>query len=106
MKMSNKKRDNHFTEILETILREMCGRVNTDYDKMDFTKNDWFRQHSWTVEEEKDFIKWMTTYLYNNTKARNELMNITKKNKKNCEEAVRWWIFTYGWTYKASDLES
>jgi len=88
-----------FGKHLETILKEMSSRVSCDYDSHDWLKHDHYTEYNWTEEEESDFIKWMTNYLYENTSARNELMTIKTKNKKNCREASKQFVYNYGWTY-------
>ena len=81
------------------ILKEMCKRVGVDYDKVNFSDPRWYQKHTWTVEMEKEFEKWMIDYLYNHKAARNELMTITAKKKKNAAEATQMWTFQYGWSY-------
>ncbi len=95
-----------FSPHLEIILKEMCNRVGADYVKMDFRKPEWFRDYSWTQKEENKFKDWMVTYLYNNFQARKEFMTITRKNKKNCKEAVQMWLFNHGWINKESEKKS
>ena len=44
---------------LKEILTEMCRRVGADYDKIDFKKEGWFRDYTWTEEEQEDFHQWL-----------------------------------------------
>mgnify|MGYP001612031609 CR=1 FL=1 len=51
------------TEHSEEILRKQCEWIGVDYDKVDFTKRDWYVQHTWTPEQEKGFIDWLARFL-------------------------------------------
>lgn len=44
---------------LKEIMLEMCRRVGADYDKIDFKKEGWFRDYTWTEEEQEDFHQWL-----------------------------------------------
>lgn len=83
---------------LEFVLREMSGRVGCDYDTHNWREPYQYQQYTWTKEEEIDFINWMTEYLYNNSRARRELMSIPRKNKKFCKEASQSFVYNYGWS--------
>ena len=52
------------------ILAEMCKRVGVDAKDFDFDKDDWFRKHPWTKEEEDNFVLWLANYLTRNKIAR------------------------------------
>ena len=41
----------------------MCRRVSVAIETVDFTKSDWFLQHTWTAEEEDDFRRWLGVFL-------------------------------------------
>lgn len=45
------------------ILRKMCGAVGVDYDTFDFSKPNWFWDHTWTKEQEGEFITWLGAFL-------------------------------------------
>ena len=84
-------------EYLINILKEMCLRVGAYYDKIDFKSNDWYLQYFWNEEEEKDFVNWLSDYLYNNTKARNSLVTFPRKNKKETRKVAEEFVWNYGW---------
>ena len=92
----NKKFGKHLT----TILKEMCHRVGAKSNKIDFKKEGWFCKYTWTEKEQDDFTDWLTKYLYNNHKARIDLMTITSKIKRYCKEAADMFVFNYGWKLK------
>ena len=84
-------------KILELILREQCNRVGATFEDIDFKKNDWYQQHTWTEKEQDDYEQWLIEYLYTNNRARKELNNDLPKNKKILTKGVTWHIGNYGW---------
>lgn len=78
----------------------MCKRVDVDPKDIDFTENDWFMKHSWPYEKEKEFIKWLSNYLYITPAARKEIMTLPLKRKKQCADAALQFTMSYGWKYK------
>lgn len=77
-------------EQLDTILDKMFEMVGADRDKIDTKKNNWFHKHSWTEEQEKEFIDWTADYL--NKKA--------KQSKKSALKQAQWINLNYGWKVK------
>lgn len=75
----------------------MCRRVGTTYDEIDFDANYWYVSCEWTEQEEIMFKKWLSDYIYNNTEARNELMDHPIKRKKYTDSFATWFVFQYGW---------
>ena len=90
----------NFRETLKTILTEMCQRVGADYATIDFQDEKWYHRYEWTQDEDIDFQKWLVDYLYNNTKARNEVMSVPIKRKSHLKKFANWFTFMYGWKYK------
>ena len=98
-----------FSPYLKEVLREMCRRVKFPmwrklWLKMDkgwdyFRQDSWFHDYSWSKKEEKDFIKWMTNYLYTNNNARRDLLTTRLKRKKSCKTAAEQFVWNYGWKY-------
>lgn len=87
-------------EEVKIVLTEMCRVVGADYDSIDFHKERWFTQYSWTNEQENEFRVWLEDRLYKLPKnKRAEFMTFPSKNKKIISETVGWFIFNYGWTY-------
>ena len=86
-------------EYTKIILNEMCRRVGTN-DNIDFKRNDWYTDYTWTQEQENEFVDWLTDYLYNNRDARQELMVFSHKDKKRCKGAAREFSANYGWKLK------
>lgn len=48
---------------LTDIFKEMCKRVGADYDEMDFSKDKWYEDYTWTEREKEKFIAWFAKYL-------------------------------------------
>jgi hypothetical protein len=82
---------------LNYILKEMFNRVNLKFDQSFLMKKNWYLEKTWTLNEQNNFQKWLTDYLYTNRDARLELMTISYKNKKRCSAAASLFILNYGW---------
>ena len=89
-----------FGEHLQIVLRKMCNMVGADADKIDFKSNNWFWQYEWTKDQEQEFVKWLTDYLYQNTKARKEIMEYPIKRKAHCRKVAEFFAWNYGWKTK------
>ena len=50
----------------EIIIKELCKRVDKKPEDINFKKKDWFRDYSWTKQEEDDFIRWLADFLRKN----------------------------------------
>ncbi len=91
----------HFqNKTLETLLTEMCKRVNVDPDDIDFNEHRWFMKHTWTEEEQDEFKRWMNEYLTKNKKAVDEIAafpNLVKHNKRELIKLINWFILDFGW---------
>lgn len=86
----------HFNKVF----REMCKRVGADWKKINPKKPDWFLEYSWTEEEQNNFKEWMIDYLYNNSEAREEIMEVAIKNKEIIKKLSTMFVFNYGWRIK------
>jgi hypothetical protein len=85
---------------LDIILKKMCEEVGADFEKIDFKKDRWFLDYTWSEEDEEEYTEWLTNYLYKNQEARKELTVIGLKNKKRCRECAKMFVFNYGWKIK------
>ena len=95
-----------FSESLQEVLKEMCNRVGADYESIDFSSERWYINYSWTLQEEKQFEKWMVDYLYKSAKARREIMNHLIKRKSYLEKVAREFTFMYGWSLAKEEMLS
>ena len=92
--------ENQITNIyLKEVLQEMCKRVGTNLSEIDISHPNWFLEHSWDREEEKDFEKWLEDYFKNNKKAFKSFYKIPINNKHYRKDAVGWFLLNYGWKY-------
>lgn len=96
----NTAREWRETKHIRNILHEMCNRVNADYGSIDFKAPTWYHEYEWTQEQEDDFVKWMTDYLFNNKEARFEILAFPRKDKKYCKKAAEEFVWNYGWKIK------
>ena len=87
----------NFSESLQIILKEMCNIVGADYNSIDFSESQWYNKYEWTTQEEKQFEDWMVNFLYENSKARKEIMNTSIKRKLYLQKVAKEFTFQYGW---------
>lgn len=99
-KLTNEQLKARFSTHLKAVLSEMCRRVGVIFDDVDFSADNWFQQHKWTEEEQEDFEKWFVNYLCNSREARQELTTVYGKNKAQLRKAVKWFCFSYGWSFR------
>lgn len=50
----------------DEILKEMCRRVDVNYNTFDFGKPNWYWEKEWTPEEENKFRIWLAEFLKKN----------------------------------------
>lgn len=98
------KEQSNFGPHLTVILKEMCKYVNADFDKIDFKEDNWYYKYWWSEKKEEEFKDWLVNYMYNNSKARKELMTIPTKNKKHCQQFANGFILNYGWKTKTFEM--
>ena len=75
----------------------MCRLVGADYNTVDRTKEDWYREHQWDEETEKQFSDWMTDYLHKLPQAQSEIYGRRYMKKFECISAVQMFMLSYGW---------
>ena len=99
LNLPKKTYKHEYGEHTTIILKEMCSRVNADYDKVPFGDEEmlYFDRYEWNDEQQKEFKIWLANYLYTNTKARKEIMSISHKNKKRCQNAAEIFNSWHGW---------
>jgi hypothetical protein len=85
---------------INIVLKEMCNRVNTNYDEIDFQQNDWYFLYEWTQKEENEFAVYLTNLLYNDKEARRDIMSVPIKNKEIIKKTVDFFVMNYGWKIK------
>ena len=84
----------HVTEVL----REMCRRVDTDFNSVDFKADNWYLEHQWTQAEEDDFTGWMARYLCANRSAWVEIVGPSvRKSLSRARKAAGKFVLNYGW---------
>lgn len=84
-------------EQLELVLREMCKVAGADYDEVDFNVDGWWRGHTWTVDQEDGFTKWMVGHLKKSAAARNALMSVPSEYAGPRRQFVDMFLLSYGW---------
>ena len=89
---------------LRIVLKEMCDRVEADFNNIHFDNSEWYHEYEWTEEESDDFKKWLINYLYKHTKARDELLTANIRNKKFIERQMSWFMLSYSWRFKQKEV--
>ncbi|MFA7219145.1 MAG: hypothetical protein WC119_01290 [Synergistaceae bacterium] len=57
-------RQDRTVEIMQLCLKEMFMRVGENFPNENLTSKDkWYIMHSWTIEEEENFKRWMISCL-------------------------------------------
>jgi hypothetical protein len=93
--------------LLKTIMQKMCDMVGADistvergYKSHKDHDPEWYHKHSWTKEQEQEFIKWTADYLYENKKDWRELSRTPITSKKNARKVAEDINFQWGWKRK------
>ena len=84
----------------DIIIAKMCSWIGVDSNQASNDIPDWFMQHSWTPAQEESFCKWLSTYLYNDTEARNEIMRFPRRTRNKTDKVAKEFVWTYGWKYE------
>lgn len=87
-----------YGEPLDSILKDLCEAVNTDYYNMDFTENDWFLKHTWSFQDQINFKNKLINKIKKNKKFYSSMLNVSTDRK--IEQSVEMFLFTYGWKYQ------
>lgn len=72
---------------INAFLAKQCELVGVNPDEVDFSKDGWYREYTWTSETEEKFKKWAMKYLYKKFR--------WPKRKRELE--VSWYLVDYGW---------
>jgi len=88
-------------ESMKYVLEKMCTYVGANYEDIDFQKNNWYWDYSWTQEQEENFCDWLINKIINNAKIRKEITTLhSKPSKKRAKETVMWFNLMWGWKTK------
>jgi hypothetical protein len=96
---------NGFGPELKLIMTHMCNMIGVDYDDVDFKKQDWFWEHTWTMEKEEEFVDWLAKLLYNDIKVRKAILSFPSKDKERCKAGARFFASNFGWKILTEDLD-
>lgn len=87
-------------EYYDEILNKMFSYVGITLKDVKPKESNWFLEYSWTAEQQEEFTKWLSDYLYNDKGARGAIMANSVKSKKKCDAAANFFVFSYGWRLK------
>lgn len=99
LNLVKKTYNHHYGEHTTIILKEMCSRVGADYNRLPLEDREshWYDLFTWTKEQEEEYKLWLIDYLYNNAKARKEVMAYSSKTKAHCRKCAETFLSWYGW---------
>jgi hypothetical protein len=86
-----------FNPYLREILDEMCSRVDTTVEEVDWDDKQWYLTREWSETDQKSFEGWLADYWYNNNKSRKYMTTIYYRNKSRLKKAASEFTFMYGW---------
>ena len=94
---------------IRPLLRKMCALVgvsNADASTFNFGQKDWYMRHTWDEETEAKFVEWAVKYLKTHPGIRRQLVTgLGGYSAARTKEAMRWFCFMYGWSYKETKHE-
>ena len=93
------------SEELKYVLSNMCNVIGIKFEDVNFDKEDWFEDYSWTMQQEADFIIWLTNILLKEDHIRESLLAHPEKDFAICLEAAQTFIALYGWNNELDNLE-
>ena len=83
------------------VFTKMCEMVDVKFEDIDFSKNDWYMEHEWNEETEKEFCDWLINEIRTNNEIRKEITTLpSKPTKKRVKETVMWFNLMWGWKTK------
>lgn len=89
-----------FSTGLVKILREMCDRVNANYDEIDFQEPDWYLKHEWTMDEQLDYQLWLE---HHRDKDVHKVLNYIGTSKADRQRKASMFVAFYGWKTKTEE---
>ena len=89
---------------LVPVLHKMCELVGVDYSVVDFRKDKWNRDHSWTVTQQNEFKEWFTEYVFTNRDARIKL-SFARKDRASCQQFAEIFTISFGWLIRHDKRE-
>jgi hypothetical protein len=72
--------------------------VGADPDEVDFHSEGWWKNHSWTKQQQEEFTTWLQEHF--KKKKNREGVVTCCFNKAERERAAREFVFNYGWVIK------
>lgn len=83
------------------VLKKMCKYVGARYAEIDFNKDNWYADYSWTLENENDFVGWLTKQIRTNKEIRRTTYELSfKPSKELAKKMAQAFVFNHGWICK------
>lgn len=81
---------------IDRILKKQCEIYDFDFDKVQWSSDEWFRDNTITQEQEDEFREWMIISFKIDQKMRDKLMQNPSMVNSDIENVVEAFITYYG----------
>jgi len=75
---------------VQPIIEKMCDMIDVEPESIDYGKEEWYYDHTWTQEQENEFFLWLKEYSIKK--------NLCLKHKAG--KLAGMFILNYGWRTK------
>lgn len=91
--MAKNKEEKFITKAKDQLFRAV-GFDGFDQSFVDKFPYNWYRQKTWTEQQEQEFKKWFIV----------EYMKTFRHSKKYAQSEASWFLFSYGWKMKENTV--
>lgn len=81
----------------------MCEAVGADPKDIEFDKDGWYREHTWTRAAELEYEEWIYRQLMDDKDFRVHLLEHPWKSSRRCRLAAREFTFMWGWVVEEGE---
>lgn len=83
---------------VKKVLNSMCIAVGTTIDKVDTSSKHWYETYMWTLEQQDEFIDWLSIELYKDKDLRKCFVHLRYRDTKARRvKAAKKFVYNYGW---------
>jgi hypothetical protein len=87
--------------VQEMLLLKVCA---PNPEEFDFNREGWYRDYTWTEEEQEEFIELLLEYL-KPMEVQLEFFQFLTRNKVELKKKISWLMFQYGWKLEVKNGE-
>lgn len=104
--MQEEKVDLEKNPELKQVMTKMCEIIGIEIGSVDFDNPLWYDTHSWTVDQEMEFLFWLVELLIDDESVRTSLLEEPENcDMESCMYAGSYFISMYGWNTIEDDLD-